>query len=187
VAFLYLIPSLHPFLHLPFLSFILQASLHTLNVYSVFHSIYYLRFPFSYRHPTLLGLSSFLLFPLPTIVVFSYLFLQVETMSHGFSKMLSSILSCMLFFCMIDSALGHVQMEKPYPLHSPNNPKDTTGPKDYDMSSPLSPSGSNYPCKGYNKDISGVDSVETYTAGQSYSITFVSPITIAIYKLQELR
>ncbi|KAF8418077.1 hypothetical protein EV426DRAFT_705993 [Tirmania nivea] len=67
-------------------------------------------------------------------------------------------------------------MEKPYPLRSPYNTKDT-GPKDYDMSAPLAPNGSNYPCKGYNKDLSGVDSVETYTAGQSYSITLKGSAT----------
>ncbi|KAF8448460.1 hypothetical protein BGX38DRAFT_1093005 [Terfezia claveryi] len=83
----------------------------------------------------------------------------------------------MLFLCVIDSALGHVQMQKPYPLRSQYNSKDTSGPKDYDMSSPLAPSGSNYPCKGYNKDISGVASVETYTAGQTYSITLQGSAT----------
>ncbi|RPB26086.1 hypothetical protein L211DRAFT_781976 [Terfezia boudieri ATCC MYA-4762] len=91
--------------------------------------------------------------------------------------MLSSILSCILFLCVIDSALGHVSMQKPYPLRSPHNPNEKSGPKDYDMSSPLAPNGSNYPCKGYNKDISGVASVETYTAGQTYSITLQGSAT----------
>lgn len=91
-------------------------------------------------------------------------------MSHGFPKMLSSILFCTLFLCMIDSAFGHMQMKTPYPLHSQFNPSPP-GPVDYDMRAPLAPDGSNYPCKGYNKDLNGVPSVVTYTAGQSYKIT----------------
>ena len=175
----------------PTLSFTLQAALHTLNVYSAFPNSYpVFDFYFLIDNQRSLDYPVFCLFPVPIfIVASSYLFLRVDSwvdlMSYGFSKMLSSILSCMLFLCMIDSALGHVQMKTPYPLRSPYNTKDT-GPKDYDMTSPLSPSGSNYPCKGYNKDISGVAPVETYTAGQSYSITFVPPIKIAIYELQGL-
>lgn len=66
-------------------------------------------------------------------------------------------------------------MKSPPPLRSKYN-TNAPGAVDYDMTAPLATDGSNYPCKGYLKDVAtGVPPVETYTAGQTYSMTFVSP------------
>ncbi|KAK3079458.1 hypothetical protein LTS18_004816 [Coniosporium uncinatum] len=42
--------------------------------------------------------------------------------------------------------------------------------KDYDITSPLNPDGSNYPCKGYQNDPSR-HTTATYVAGQRYNVT----------------
>lgn len=66
-----------------------------------------------------------------------------------------------------------MSMATPPSLRYKTNPYKTV--EDYDYSSPLSPSGSNYPCKGYHKDFGtpGGRSVATYSPGGSYSIVYV--------------
>lgn len=70
-------------------------------------------------------------------------------------------------------ATAHMSMATPPSLRYKTNPYKTV--EDYDYSSPLSPSGSNYPCKGYHKDLGtpGGRSVATYAPGGSYSIVYV--------------
>ncbi|KAN0083783.1 hypothetical protein V8E54_002871 [Elaphomyces granulatus] len=58
-------------------------------------------------------------------------------------------------------------MKSPYPIRSPLNPNGGSN-KDYSYTSPLSASGSDYPCKGYAND--PFVSVANYTAGGSYQI-----------------
>ncbi len=68
-------------------------------------------------------------------------------------------------------AQGHMQMSYPAPFRSKHNPYTTN--VDYDMNSPLSSSGSNFPCKGYHTLLGTPQgrSVATWTAGNSYSFT----------------
>ncbi|KAI5777364.1 putative endoglucanase [Geopyxis carbonaria] len=78
-----------------------------------------------------------------------------------------------------NQALAHMSMSDPPALRYKTNPHKTQ--EDYDYSSPLSPSGSNYPCKGYHKDLGtpGGASVASYSQGGSYSITLVGSATHA--------
>jgi len=74
---------------------------------------------------------------------------------------------------LLGSALGHMQMITPPPLRGKTNPNSAAVGVDFDMSSPLSADGSNFPCKGYLKDLgtpSGA-SVASYAPGSQQ--TFV--------------
>jgi hypothetical protein len=64
-------------------------------------------------------------------------------------------------------ASAHMQMMKPYPIRSPLN-KDSNEKKDYSYNNPLSSSGSDFPCKGYNND--PFQSQATYSPGQTYDL-----------------
>ncbi|KLU92328.1 endoglucanase [Magnaporthiopsis poae ATCC 64411] len=68
---------------------------------------------------------------------------------------------------------GHMEMSYPPPLRSKFNSFATT--KDSDMTAPLSPSGANYPCKGYLSDLGtpGGKPVVTFTPGQKSNMTIV--------------
>lgn len=73
-----------------------------------------------------------------------------------------------LCFLLASCVSAHMEMSQPYPIRSPLN-KNSNGPKDYSYTSPLSPSGSDFPCKGYAND--PFQSVADYTAGQQYQMT----------------
>ncbi|KAI9760318.1 MAG: hypothetical protein M4579_001722 [Chaenotheca gracillima] len=64
-------------------------------------------------------------------------------------------------------------LSSPPPLKGQHNPHTQTA--DYDMTSPLDPTGSNYPCKGYNKLLNTAEgaSVASWPAGssQKFSVT----------------
>lgn len=62
-------------------------------------------------------------------------------------------------------------MSSPYPLRSPLNSNNAGDIVDYNYRAPLSPDGSNYPCKGYLGDVPGISSVEKYIAGNKYQMT----------------
>ncbi|OJJ65731.1 hypothetical protein ASPBRDRAFT_139491 [Aspergillus brasiliensis CBS 101740] len=64
-------------------------------------------------------------------------------------------------------------MSDPLPIRSPLNTNSTI--KDYSYTSPLSATGSDFPCKGYARD--PFDSVAEYTAGQEYAITLAGTAT----------
>ncbi|KAJ6781341.1 hypothetical protein PWT90_03461 [Aphanocladium album] len=72
---------------------------------------------------------------------------------------------------------AHMQMSWPPPFRSKYNPYTTS--VDYDMTSPLSASGSNYPCKGYHSLLSTPQgrSVVTWQPGQTYNMTIVGGAT----------
>jgi hypothetical protein len=61
-------------------------------------------------------------------------------------------------------------MTWPYPLRSKLNPSTPENSIDYSMKAPLSASGSNYPCKGYQSDPDQVP-VAIYDAGSTYNMT----------------
>ncbi|OAL28840.1 hypothetical protein AYO22_02705 [Fonsecaea multimorphosa] len=63
-----------------------------------------------------------------------------------------------------------MQMSWPYPLRSPLDPDVPTDEKDYDMTSPLFPDGSNFPCKNYQNDTDGYVTKATYLAGGTYEM-----------------
>lgn len=67
---------------------------------------------------------------------------------------------------------GHMEMKSPPPFRSKYNPY-TGSDIDYSMTSPLLSSGSDYPCKGYQKLLGGPEgkSVATWASGGSYSFT----------------
>ncbi|PYH28820.1 uncharacterized protein BO87DRAFT_450129 [Aspergillus neoniger CBS 115656] len=64
-------------------------------------------------------------------------------------------------------------MSDPLPIRSPLNTNSSI--KDYSYTSPLSATGSDFPCKGYARD--PFDSVAEYTAGQEYAITLAGTAT----------
>ncbi|CAG1982086.1 unnamed protein product [Fusarium graminearum] len=66
---------------------------------------------------------------------------------------------------------AHMEMTYPPPFKSKKNPY-ANGDIDYSMTSPLSPSGANFPCKGHNSlfgTAAGAPTA-TWTAGKSYNI-----------------
>ncbi|KAL1747108.1 hypothetical protein HDZ31DRAFT_72442 [Schizophyllum fasciatum] len=67
------------------------------------------------------------------------------------------------------SVVAHMMMSDPPPLRSQYNKYSTNA--DYDMTSPLTSDGSNYPCKGYLDDASGKEPVATWKAGSSQQVT----------------
>ena len=71
---------------------------------------------------------------------------------------------------------AHIQMVWPLPFRSTSDPDSQQ--RDYDMTSPLSMDGSNFPCKGYHEDDSR-RSTATYEAGDEYNVTFSGSATHA--------
>ncbi|KAF4994309.1 hypothetical protein FGRMN_5894 [Fusarium graminum] len=69
-------------------------------------------------------------------------------------------------------AQAHMEMTSPAPFKSKYNP-NAGGDIDYSMTSPLSGSGSNFPCKGYHSLFGTAAGAPTATwkAGKSYSIS----------------
>lgn len=94
-----------------------------------------------------------------------------------FSKStLSSASALYALFLALPPALCHVEMTWPAPLRSKHNPSTPDNLIDYSISSPLSATGSNYPCKGYHTDLYQAPSA-TYTAGSTYNITLAGSAT----------
>ncbi|KAI9754684.1 MAG: hypothetical protein M4579_004589 [Chaenotheca gracillima] len=71
---------------------------------------------------------------------------------------------------------AHVEMTWPYPIRSKYDPETPSNLIDYSMTSPLLADGSNYPCKGYNKD-EPTHTVITYDAGSTYNISLTGSAT----------
>ena len=78
---------------------------------------------------------------------------------------------CALAALQSSVVCAHMMMSDPPPLRSQYNKYATNA--DYDMTSPLTSDGSNYPCKGYLDDTSGKDPVATWKAGSSQTVTYV--------------
>jgi LysM repeat protein len=75
------------------------------------------------------------------------------------------------FAAFASSALAHMEMTEPAPFRSKDN-KFTTN-VDFDMTSPLSASGDNFPCKGYQSDFNtpAGTSTASWAAGSEQQIT----------------
>ena len=85
-------------------------------------------------------------------------------------SLLTSVPALCAIFLILPPALGHMEMNWPYPLRSKFNPETPEANIDYSMTSPLDASGANYPCKGYQNDATKPNSV-TYTAGSTYNMS----------------
>jgi len=66
-------------------------------------------------------------------------------------------------------------MSEPPPINYQTNPNYNVAKADFDYSAPLSPSGSNYPCKGHLKDLDAPEGkpVRTYAQGGTYNMVYV--------------
>ncbi|TQS35779.1 hypothetical protein Golomagni_03790 [Golovinomyces magnicellulatus] len=76
---------------------------------------------------------------------------------------------------------AHMELSYPAPFRSRFNSKAPAGIVDYSMTSPLKTDGSDFPCKGYHKDMqdkTGAGApVATWSAGSEYSFTVVGGAT----------
>ena len=70
---------------------------------------------------------------------------------------------------------SHIALSEPVPINAPKNPYSTYQNADYDYSSPLSPSGSDFPCKGYHTTVP--EPIANYTAGDTYTASFLGSAT----------
>ncbi|KAK1091388.1 hypothetical protein LTR48_006399 [Friedmanniomyces endolithicus] len=73
-------------------------------------------------------------------------------------------------FLLLPPALCHMEMSYPYPFRSQFNPANNYTDIDYSMKAPLNADGSNYPCKGYQKDVQSQPTTK-YTAGSTYNMS----------------
>lgn len=88
--------------------------------------------------------------------------MRLTTMASRLSILLGSALL----------TLGHMEMNRPFPLRSKYDPLNTDGSIDYDLVAPLRDDGVDYPCKNYNVQ-DPWRPVETYLAGSSYRMSIV--------------
>ncbi|KAF6804709.1 extracellular protein [Colletotrichum sojae] len=74
---------------------------------------------------------------------------------------------------------AHMAMTNPAPIKSNLNPNTPPGGADYSYTNPLSPSGSDYPCKGYLRLLNGPEGtpVASWRAGESFSLTVAGGAT----------
>lgn len=72
---------------------------------------------------------------------------------------------------------AHVQMQDPPPIRSPKDPNASYQNIDYNYAAPLNPDGSDYPCKGYQKEMANEKTVATYGAGSTYEMTLTGSAT----------
>jgi hypothetical protein len=89
---------------------------------------------------------------------------------------LTSASALYTLLAVIPSALCHVEMVWPSPLRSKHNPSTPENLIDYSMKAPLDASGSNYPCKGYQRDLHQQPAA-AYDAGSTYNITLEGSAT----------
>lgn len=86
------------------------------------------------------------------------------------------IFTILIVLCAIPPRVrGHIQLSNPVPINAPKNPNSTPDTADYDYTSPLSPDGSNFPCKGYH--LTTPQPIAEYTAGQSYTASLAGSAT----------
>ncbi|GAB7362558.1 hypothetical protein MBLNU230_g2875t1 [Neophaeotheca triangularis] len=77
---------------------------------------------------------------------------------------------------LLQPAICHIEMSWPYPLRSKFNPDTPQSLINYDMLAPLHPSGSEFPCRGYQNDQS-IHPVVTYEAGSTYNMSLEGSAT----------
>lgn len=86
------------------------------------------------------------------------------------------LLAAMLFFFVLLSLVGpssaHMVMSEPPPINYVSNPNYIVSKADFDYSAPLTPTGSNYPCRGHLKDLDTPQGlpVRTYKQGSTYNV-----------------
>ncbi|GAA5821875.1 hypothetical protein JCM3770_000628 [Rhodotorula araucariae] len=85
----------------------------------------------------------------------------------------SLILSAVLATTLVSA---HIELMFPPPINSKYDPQTIEANKDYSMTSPLLPDGSNFPCKGYNTPsaYNSLNPVATLQAGQAFEIEFAA-------------
>ncbi|ODN83660.1 hypothetical protein L202_01757 [Cryptococcus amylolentus CBS 6039] len=90
--------------------------------------------------------------------------------------MVSPTLALFSSLLAASSALAHMQMSWPYPLHSSLNPATPEADKDYSMTSPLVTDGT-YPCKGFITTADDMGSNAEWSAGSTINYTLVGTAT----------
>ena len=86
---------------------------------------------------------------------------------------MQSLATLFVALAIFSSANAHMSLSWPPPFRAAINPYAVQSQIDYSITSPLSPDGSNFPCKGYQSDLgtSGGKSVVTWAAGTQYNFT----------------
>ena len=78
---------------------------------------------------------------------------------------------------LLSSVNAHVKLKSPMPYRATTQEPQNAVSQDYDMKSPLDPSGNNFPCKGYHKDKQGTQSLVDWAAGSTQTMTFEGSAT----------
>jgi hypothetical protein len=84
--------------------------------------------------------------------------------------------SLLLFSALSPLASAHMEMSQPLPPRSQYNPALLAAGIDYNLKSPLTANGSNFPCHGYQNDRPIVVTA-TYSAGKSYQMAISGSVT----------
>jgi hypothetical protein len=85
--------------------------------------------------------------------------------------------SSLLFLSALSPlASAHMEMSQPLPPHSQYNPALLSAEIDYNLKSPLTANGSNFPCHGYQNDRPIVVTA-TYSAGKTYQMAISGTVT----------
>ena len=83
-------------------------------------------------------------------------------------------LTYLIILCSLlaSNVVAHIAMKEPPPINYKTNPYYNPSEADYDYTAPLTPSGSNYPCRGMLKYLgtSVAQSVRTYAPGGTYDL-----------------
>jgi hypothetical protein len=97
-------------------------------------------------------------------------------MFSSFSLSSYAVFSLLLFGALSHLASAHMEMSQPLPPHSQYNPALSAANIDYNLKSPLTANGSNFPCHGYQNDRPIVVTA-TYTAGKTYQMAISGSVT----------
>ncbi|RPB29246.1 hypothetical protein L211DRAFT_845236 [Terfezia boudieri ATCC MYA-4762] len=100
-------------------------------------------------------------------------------MSLRTTNMLIYLIAMYFIFALNVSA--HMVMSEPPPINYKTSPYYDVSKADFDYTAPLSPSGSNYPCRGMLKYLGTTvaQSVRTYSPGGTYELKFDGSATHA--------
>ncbi|KAF8535015.1 hypothetical protein BDD12DRAFT_894370 [Trichophaea hybrida] len=93
-------------------------------------------------------------------------------MSHLSSRRCTIATTVLLLHFFLSVCTAHMVMSEPPPINYKTNPYYSTAKADFDYTSPLTQSGSNYPCKGHLKDYNAPEgqSVRNYAPGGTYDL-----------------
>jgi hypothetical protein len=84
--------------------------------------------------------------------------------------------SLLLFGALSPFASAHMEMSEPFPMRSSLNPANPQSIVDYNLKSPLTANGSNFPCHGYQND-RPIQTTATYTAVKTYQMQIAGTVT----------